>query len=163
MKTWTLFDLARQTMIAAIYAVLVYIFSFASFGLIQFRIAEALMILVFFDKKSVVGLTLGVFVSSLIYGAIPLDLILGPIATLFAGIFMMIFKKKPILSMIFPALFNGVIIGYVLTYGYLLGTLGVTMSSVFIGEVAVLYLLGLPLYLVLKKNKGFLEFFDQRK
>ncbi len=118
MKTWTLFDFARQTMIAAIYAVLVYIFSFASFGLIQFRVAEVLMILVFFDRKSVVGLTIGVFVSSLIYGAIPLDLIFGPIATALAGLAMIMLKKKPILAMIFPALFNGIIIGYVLTYGY---------------------------------------------
>jgi uncharacterized membrane protein len=162
LKTWTLFDFARQTMIAAIYAVLVYIFSFASFGLIQFRVAEVLMILVFFDRKSVVGLTIGVFVSSLIYGAIPLDLIFGPIATALAGLAMIMLKKKPILAMIFPALFNGIIIGYVLTYGYQLGLLNITIPSVFLGEFAVLYILGLPLYLVLRKHRGFLEFFDKQ-
>jgi hypothetical protein len=71
-------------------------------------------------------------------------------------------KKKPILAMIFPALFNGIIIGYVLTYGYQLGLLNITIPSVFLGEFAVLYILGLPLYLVLRKHRGFLEFFDKQ-
>jgi len=42
MNTYVLKDVLKQTMIAAIYVVLVYVFAFASFGLIQFRIAEVL-------------------------------------------------------------------------------------------------------------------------
>ena len=160
MKHWSTLDLARQTMIAAIYAVLVYGFSFASFGLVQFRVAEVLMIFVFFDKKSIIGLTFGCFVSSLIYGADIMDIIFGPIATLLAGISMWSLRKKPYLAMIFPAIFNGIIIGIILTYVYLLAPLYISMPSVFIGEFVILYALGLPLYIVLKKNKGFLEFFN---
>lgn len=160
MKHWSTFDLARQTMIAAIYAVLVYVFSFASFGLVQFRVAEVLMIFVFFDKKSIIGLTLGCFVSSLIYGADITDIIFGSFATMLAGSAMWLLRSKPFIAMIFPAIFNGIIVGIILTYVYLLGPLIITMPSVFLGEFVILYGLGLPLFLILKKNKGFLEFFE---
>lgn len=160
MKNWSTRDLARQTMIAAAYAVLVYVLSFASFGLVQFRIAEVLMIFVFFDKKSIVGLTVGCFISSLIYGADVFDIIFGSMATALAGLSMWYLRKRPVIAMIFPAIFNGIIVGMLLTYVYLSGPLYITMTTVFIGEFAVLYILGLPLFLVLKKNKGFLEFFN---
>lgn len=161
LKNWSTRDLARQTMIAASYAVLVYVFSFASFGLVQFRIAEVLMIFVFFDRKSVVGLTVGCFISSLIYGADIFDIIFGSFATMLAGLSMWHVRKKPYFAMIFPAIFNGIIVGLLLTYVYLAGPLYITMTTVFIGEAAVLYILGLPIYLILRKNKGFLEFFNE--
>ena len=157
MKHWSTQDLARQTMLAAAYAVLVYVFSFASFGLVQFRIAEVLMIFVFFDRKSVVGLTIGCFVSSLIYGADIFDIIFGSFATLLAGLAMSFLREKPYISLLFPAIFNGIIVGLLLTYVYIAGPLYITISTVFIGEFTVMYLLGLPLYIVLRKNKGFLE------
>jgi len=159
LKTWTTNDLVRQTMLAAIYATLVYIFSFASFGLVQFRIAEVLMIFIFFDKKSIVGLTIGCFVSSLIYGADIFDIIFGSLATFIAGYAMWFLREKPLIALLAPALFNGIIVGLILTYVYLAGPLYISMPSVFIGEFAIMYVIGLPLYLILKKNKGFLEFF----
>lgn len=159
MKNWSTQDLARQTMLAATYAVLVYVFSFASFGLVQFRIAEVLMIFVFFDKKSIVGLTIGCFISSVIYGADIFDIIFGSMATALAGIAMSMLKNKPYIAMIFPAIFNGIIVGLILTYVYIAGPLYITMSTVFLGEFAVLYVIGLPIFLILKRNKGFLEFF----
>lgn len=160
MNRWSTKDFLMQAMIAAIYTVLVYVFRFASFGLIQFRVAEVLMILVFFDKKSIVGLTLGCFISNWISGAIVIDIFLGPVGTLAAGLLMAQFKKKPYLALSFPAITNGVVVGLILTYGYLLGPLWITMPAVFIGEFAVLYIIGLPLHILLKRNKGFLEFFN---
>lgn len=160
MNRWSTKDFLMQAMIAAIYTVLVYVFRFASFGLIQFRVAEVLMILVFFDKKSVIGLTLGCFISNWISGAIVIDIFLGPLGTLSAGLLMVYFKKIPKFALSFPAITNGIVVGLILTYGYVLGPLYITIPAVFIGEFAVLYILGLPLYLLLKQNKGFLEFFN---
>lgn len=161
MKSYVLKDFVKQALIASIYVVLVYVFSFASFGLIQFRVAEVLMILVLFDKKSVIGLTLGCFVANLIGGAILVDVLIGPLATLLAGILMHMTKKHIMLALIWPAVTNGVIIGLILTYGYLLGPVWITMPSVFLGEFAVLYVLGLPIYLALKNNEGFIEMFQK--
>jgi len=159
MNRFVLKTVLMQAMIASIYVVLVYVFQFASFGLIQFRVAEVLMILVLFDRKSVVGLTLGCFVANLVGGAILIDVIIGPMATLLAGIAMIMTKSYPKITMIWPAVMNGIIIGFILTYGYLLGPLYITIPSVFIGEALVMYLIGLPVYLVLSKHQGFNELF----
>lgn len=159
MNRFVLKNVLMQAMIASIYVVLVYVFQFASFGLIQFRIAEVLMILVLFDHKSLIGLTLGCFVANLVGGAILIDVIIGPIATLLAGILMILTQHHPKVAMIWPAVMNGIIIGLILTYGYLLGPLYITIPSVFIGEALVMYLIGLPVYLVLAKHQAFHELF----
>ena len=156
-------DLILQTMIAAIYVVLVYVFQFASFGLIQFRIAEVLMILVLFDKKSVIGLTIGCFFANLLGGAILLDVIFGTLATTIAAILMIITKKWIWISFLMPAIINGLIVGLLLTYAYDLGMLYITIPSVFIGEFLVLFVIGLPLYRALKDNSHFIELFNQKK
>lgn len=163
MKKMVLKDLILQTMIAAIYVVLVYVFQFASFGLIQFRIAEVLMILVLFDKKSVIGLTIGCFFANLLGGAILLDVIFGTVATTIAAVLMIITKKWIWLSFLMPAIINGIIVGILLTYAYDLGMLYITIPSVFIGEFLVLFVIGLPLYRALKDNSHFLELFNQKK
>jgi len=159
MKKMVLKDLILQTMIAAIYVVLVYVFQFASFGLIQFRIAEVLMILVLFDKKSVIGLTIGCFFANLLGGAILLDVIFGTLATTIAAILMIITKKWIWLSFLMPAIINGIIVGILLTYAYDLGMLYITIPSVFIGEFLVLFVIGLPLYRALKDTSITNDFF----
>jgi len=150
-----------QAMVATIYVALVQLFHFASFGLIQFRIAEILMIFVLFDKKYIIGVTLGCFVANLIGGGLWFDVIFGSLATLIASWLMVLSKSKLGLAMLWPAIINGLIVGLFLTYGYLLGPLYLTIPSVFIGEFAVLFVLGLPLYYGLKKNKGFMEFIQK--
>jgi uncharacterized membrane protein len=162
MNKLVLKDFIMQAMIAAIYVVLVYVFQFASFGLIQFRIAEVLMILVLFDKKSVIGLTVGCFVANWVGGALVIDIIFGTLATTLAAIFMIYTKKIIWLSLLMPAIFNGIIVGLILTYAYDLGMLYVTIPSVFIGEFAVLFIIGLPLYNALKDNQNFNEFFQKK-
>lgn len=159
MKTWTNHDLIRQSMLAAIYVVLVYIFSFASFGLVQFRLAEMLMIFIFFDKKSIVGLTVGCLIANWVGGALVIDIFVGSLATLIGGYLMWSFKKWPAFALLFPVLSNGIIVGLILTYAYVLAPLYISIPLVMLGELAVLYIIGLPVYLVLKRNQGFLEFF----
>jgi uncharacterized membrane protein len=158
MKKIVLKDYVMQAMIASIYVVLVLIFNFASFGLIQFRIAEVLMIFVLFDKKYIIGVTLGCFVANWLGGALWFDIVFGSMATMIAGIFMVLFKNKILVALLFPAIINGLIVGFYLTYGYLLGPLFLTIPSVFIGEFVVLFFLGYPVYIALSRNKGFMEF-----
>ncbi|MDX9691311.1 MAG: QueT transporter family protein [Acholeplasmataceae bacterium] len=163
MNKMILKDFILQTMIAAIYVVLVYVFQFASFGLIQFRIAEVLMILVFFDKKSVLGLTVGCFLANLLGGALPFDVIFGTLATTLAAIMMILTKKMLWLALLMPAIINGIIVGIMLTYVYDLGFLYITIPAVFLGEFAVLFLIGLPLYKALEHNQHFNELFEKNK
>ncbi len=146
----TLIDLVRQSIIASIYIILVYAFSFMSFESIQFRIAEILLILVFFDKKSVIGLTIGVIVANLASPMLPYDMTFGVLATLISLAFLLLFRKWPYIALIFPAIINGLIVGLIL---YLAMGLPYLFSSlyVFIGEFVVVYIFGLPIYYILKK------------
>lgn len=54
-------NIALTAAITAIYAVLTLSLGFISYGPIQFRVAEIMMLLAFLDKGYIVGLTLGCF------------------------------------------------------------------------------------------------------
>lgn len=150
MKKFTLIDLVRQSIIASIYVILVYAFYFMSFKSIQFRIAEILLILVFFDKKSVIGLTFGVIVANLASPMLPYDMTLGVLATIISLTFLLILKKWPYIALIFPAIINGLIVGLIL-YLALDLPYWINVLYVFIGEFTVTYIFGLPVYYILKK------------
>ncbi len=158
MKNMVLKDLIKQSMIATIYVILVYTLSFASFGVVQFRVAEVLMVLVLFDKKSIIGVTIGCFVANLLGGAIIIDVIFGTLATAIAGYLMVLTRKKVGIALIWPAVVNGIIVGLILTYGYLLAPIYISIPSVFFGEAVVLYALGLPVYLAIKESSSLSDF-----
>jgi uncharacterized membrane protein len=157
MNAFSLKTMTTQVVIAAIYVVFVLVFQFMSFQLIQFRIAELLMVLVLFNPKHMVGLTIGCFLANLIGGAILVDVIFGTLATTLAAALMILLKSKPGIALIIPAIINGIVVGLILTYGYLLGPLWMTMGSVFIGEFVVMYTFGFVTYRVIKNNPHILE------
>lgn len=154
-----------QAMIAAIYVVLVYVFQFLSFSQIQFRIAELLLILIFFDKKNAIGLILGTFLANWFFSPFGwIDVMVGTFASVVAIGLMMLFVKKPFIALIFPAVANGIIVGLMIVYFEGLPvlswvSLGI-MGFVFLGEAVVMYALGLPVYLNLRRNEHFLSLFS---
>lgn len=147
----------RQSMIAAIYVVVLLIFHSISFGPIQFRVSEALMVLVLFNNKNLIGVTLGCFVANLIGGAIAIDVIFGTMATAIAGVLMIFTKNHVLVALFWPVIVNAIVIGLILAYAYEFGPFELMASSVFLGQFVVIYFLGLPLYLALRKNKSFIE------
>ena len=62
--------------IAAIYTILTIILAPISYGPIQFRISEIMMLLAFVDPIYIIGLTLGCFISNILGGFGILDIIL---------------------------------------------------------------------------------------
>lgn len=143
-------DLVRQALIAALYVVLVLIFHWLSFDAIQFRVAEILLILIFFDKKSIIGLTIGSIVANLFSPMLLYDLAFGVMATIITLCLMLLFRKYPIIALLIPSLINAPIIGFMLTLAtnapFWLSTI-----QVFIGEFVVTFIFGLPVYMLLKK------------
>ena len=91
--------ITQNAVIAALYFVLTLISSPLSFGLIQFRISEFLMLLCFFRKDYVIGVTVGCFLSNLAMSATILgaggwiDLLIGTAATLISGLIMPYTKR----------------------------------------------------------------------
>src|SRR5665648_36936 len=74
--------LVRVAMIAAIYVVLNIIFAPISYGPIQVRIAEALVILPFIDSSAIMGLFLGCILANFIGPLGMVDVIGGSLCTL---------------------------------------------------------------------------------
>ncbi|MDP4120275.1 MAG: QueT transporter family protein [Bacillota bacterium] len=154
--------ITQSAVIATLYAALTYAQGFLLPGttsfVIQFRASEALMMLALLTPAAIPGLTIGCFVFNIgNAGALPFDWWLGTLATLLAAVSMYWLRnvkvfKIPIFAALMPAIFNGIIVGYELTFFGIPGLFGkITFISnaicVAIGEAAVLLVLGLPFYL----------------
>ena len=148
--------LAQGAMIAALYAGLTYMQNFLIPGsatwAIQFRLSEALCVLAFFTPAAIPGLSAGCFLFNLTYGAaLPLDALVGTLATALACGGMYLTRKLPAIGLCLPALFNAFLVGWELTV-YIGGDFWLNALYVAIGELAVLFTLGWLLYTTMKKR-----------
>ena len=143
--------IVKSALMAAIYVVVTLAFQFMSYGPIQFRISEILILLVIINPTYTVGLTIGCLLANFASGYGIHDLILGPLATLISCIFINITVKKIkgtkgiIIASLWPAIFNGLIIGimiHVLSNAPLL----LTMGQVAFGEFVVITIIGIPIF-----------------
>jgi len=156
--------LAQAAIIAALYAAVTLAVPFLSYGPVQFRLAEALTILPVLTPAAIPGLAIGCFIANLgsPYGMV--DIIFGTLASLLASICTyrlrnIQWKRLPWLSALMPVLFNGVIIGAMLAY-VLFDTFAwqnmlLFGSQVAAGQFVVVFALGLPLTVLLRKTRIF--------
>lgn len=154
--------LVHGAIIAAMYAVLTHMQNLlipdSATWAIQFRASEALCVLVLFTPAAIWGLAVGCLVFNLTYlGALPLDFVVGTLATVLAAVSMWKFrsvciKGYPLLGMLMPALWNGLLVGWELDV-YIGGGFGINALYVAIGETAVLLTLGTALYYAIKARK----------
>ena len=150
--------LVKAGIIAAIYVVLVIIFSFSSFGPIQFRVAEAMTILPFFTSAAIPGLFVGCLIANILGGAVIWDIIFGSLATLIAAFLSFKLRKQALLVPIPPIVVNSLVVGIILklAYGVPEGLLFL-MGSVFLGQLVAVYGLGM---ILLKALTPFKTMFD---
>jgi|SRR5665647_1885481 len=160
--------LATSAVIAALYVVLTLPFAQFAFGPIQFRLAEIMVVLPILTPAAIPGLTLGCFLANLLnpmnLGVI--DIVFGSLATLIAAVLTrwIILKTirisarpRDILALVPPVIINAVIVGiylsYLLTDGPVTALL-IAMNILYVGlsEAAVVYALGFPFLLVLRKT-----------
>ena len=139
--------IATYALVASVYTVLSLVVAPFSFGQIQVRLGEMLMLLCLLDKEYVYALTLGCFLTNLIgiiTGMNPmiLDIIVGTAATFIAGTLVYKFRniltfKKPLFSISWVAIVNGVLVGLELAYYFKFGTIEtlLTMIYVAVGEM----------------------------
>ena len=148
-------NLVHCATICALYVALTHLQNLLSPGsatwAIQFRASEALCVLAFFTPSAVLGLTLGTLLFNITYAqALPLDFLLGSLATLLAALAMYHSRKwtirgYPLFGLLMPALFNALIIGWELSI-YIGGAFWFNALTVAIGELGVLLTLGSALY-----------------
>ena len=100
-----------------------------------------------------IGLTVGCLLANLLHGAVLLDIIFGSLATFLAALMTYKTRKNIYIAAVWPAVFNGLIVGLLLKFAYHLETpLYLLMLSVAAGELAICYILGIPLAKALDKT-----------
>ena len=148
--------MVRAAVIAGLYVVLTHlqnlIFPNSASMAIQFRASEALCVLVFFTPAAIPGLAVGCLLFNVTFiGSLPLDFLVGTLATLGATGSMWLLRKLPFVGILMPALWNAALVGWELT-AYIGGGFWINALCVAIGEAAVLLTLGLVLYYSLKSR-----------
>ena len=155
--------MTQGALIAAVYVILNLlqnaIFPNSTSMAIQYRAAEALCVLAFFTPAAISGLSVGCLLFNLIgYAAVmPLDLLFGTLGSLFAAWSMYILRKvrickTPVLGLLMPSVFNGLLVGLSLhiTYGL---AFWLNAAYVALGELAVMLTLGIALYWLFERYK----------
>lgn len=168
--------LCRAAIIAALYVALTYLAMLFGLdkGAIQVRISEALCVLPAFFPEAIGGLYVGCLIANILTAAAPLDIALGPVATLVGaiGAYLLgrLIRKGNIKNFLFKCLVpvptiiaNTLVVPFVIYICYtapseraisLIPFFGLT---VFIGEVIAAGVLGMLLYIAVGKNKKYLE------
>ncbi len=172
-------SIAQAGMIAAVYGALsvitIQFLGGLAWGPVQFRVSEAVTVVAFFTPAAIPGLTIGSVVANLYAFATtgnPLslfDVVLGSLGTLLGAWWTWRFRSKTWLGLLGPVVTNSLIVPTYLPL--LLRSLGLTeipvlgislsgswlplylslVVSVAIGEAAVMYGLGLPLLIALRR------------
>jgi len=149
-------ELTRLAIVAAIYVVLTMAVAPISYGPIQFRISEILLLLVFYKPKYAYSLVIGCFIANLFspYGWI--DLLLGTGQTLVTVLLITVAQKNkmPLWLSSLAATITTPLIGVAI---YLASGAGVlfwlTTGQIAIGEFVVVSIIGVALFKALERNK----------
>ena len=169
MKPLSVRRLTFAALIAAVYAVVTILTASFAYGPVQFRIAEALCILPFFLPFTTWGLFVGCILANIISPVGILDVVFGSLATLGCCLCTAAIGRRwdgeswggQILACLMPVIWNAVIIGLLLALFYAEeGKAKIVLfflygAEVGVGELAVMFILGLPLMRWLMKAKFF--------
>lgn len=155
MKNNNIKFIAEAAIIAALYAALTWIFAPISYGSIQFRISEILVLLVVLNPKYAVSLILGCFIANTTSSLGWYDMLFGTLATTLAIIPMIYVRKMPIAAL-FPVISNAIIVPIELGLAFDMWGAGFWYNvwTVGLGEFVVLYFLAIPVMSVISKNEA---------
>lgn len=168
MKTKSTVYIVQAAVIAALYAALTILQNTLLPGTasmaVQFRVAEVLTILAVFTPAAIPGLTIGCVIANISSLSVlgPYDMIFGSLASLLAAVLMHLLRSKrlfklPVASALMPALANGIIVGFEIEFffvegGFHFGDFLFQGGCVALGELGVLFVLGLPLARLIEKQ-----------
>lgn len=138
-------NLAQGALIAALYTVLTLASSALGLasGVIQVRLSEAMTILPIFTPAAVPGLCVGCFISNIITGCAPMDVVCGTLATLIGALLTARLANYKVLASLPPIIANSLIIPWILTLVYNFeGSVLYFTVTVFAGELVAAGILG---------------------
>ena len=151
--------LVYGAVLAAIYVILTHLQNLLLPGttsmVIQFRLSEALCVMALFTPAAIPGLSIGCLLYNLTNaGAMPLDPVLGTLATALACGTMWLTRKLtiknyPLPALLCPAIWNALLVGWELQL-YFGGGFWLNALYVAIGELAVLLVPGSILWYAIR-------------
>jgi uncharacterized membrane protein len=171
--------IAQAGVIAAVYgAVTLLTLAFGgvlAWGPVQLRVSEAVTVLAVFTPAAIPGLTIGSFIANLanpqaVWPFSALDVVFGSLGTLLGAIWSWRFRERSWLALLGPVVTNALIVPAYLPIlikaievhavsvsGVLLSEMslplyGATVATVAIGQAVVIFGLGLPLLIALRKT-----------
>lgn len=156
MKRFSPFQIAFAGILAALYAGTTILCAPFSYGAIQFRFAEALVVLCCFTPTAIWGMVIGCIGANVLSSVGMVDILFGSVATLLACLVTIKIKNVwlvPLPTIVFNALIIGAEIAFFVDTRAFLPAFALNALTVAIGEAVVLYLLGVPLLIYLRKSK----------
>lgn len=164
MKKSNLRFLLVSAMVAAIYFIFTVVPAPLSYGGIQFRFAEIMVLLVFVDKRYIPGLVLGCFLANLLspYGI--MDAILGPLGSLFSVVMIALTvrfgvgfvnnlneKRTRIIAALYVSSLWPVLSSVIIAFGLILAgdpaAYWYLVGSIAFGQFVVISVVGVPLFI----------------
>lgn len=155
--------ITKTALIAAVYAALTIGFSFMSYGQVQFRISEILVLFAFIEPKYTTGLVLGCILANLPSPLGVIDVVVGSIATFIAIMYIIWVrktfgynKKSLIIASLGPVISNALLVGWELKYLFQTPLL-INALYVGIGEFVVVTIVGTIVVNSIMKNDRVVE------
>lgn len=155
MKKLSTKRLAKLAAVAAIYVALTLSLSFMAYGNIQFRIAEALILLCFYKKDYGISLTLGCLIVNLFSPMGLVDVVFGTTATVLAVLLIYISPNVYVASLM-PVITNALIVGAELWWAFDM-PFAISALEVAAGEFVCVSILGVVLFKIIEKNNRFMR------
>lgn len=145
--------ISEAAAIAALYVAVTVAIGPLGNAAIQCRISEAMCILPIFTPAAIPGLAVGCLISNVATGCLWQDVLFGALATLIGAIGARLLRRVWWLAPLPTVVANTLIVPFVLSYAYGVPEgIPFLMLTVGIGEVISAYVLGVVLYLALRKN-----------
>lgn len=148
-------NMIKISLVAASYFVLTVLIAPLSYGEIQIRFAEILLILCVFDKRYAISLIIGCALANIASPFGVIDIIFGTMQTAVAAI--LIGHLRPVWLSLILATLSMVIIGVEIAYLTDLSMWWLLSLQVMAGEAIVLFVIAYPLSFVLRKSKTFMN------
>lgn len=149
--------LVKSAVVAALYAVLTLLLPVASYGPIQFRFSEILVLLVFYNKRFIPGLVLGCAIANLFSPMMLFDVVFGTLSSYIA--FRLMLKAKNLyVASIFPVLL--VAVPAIGTWLILASdeVFFVLLMQFMLSEFVMVSIIGVMIFKILEKNEVFMSY-----
>ncbi len=153
-RKFTTRDLVIQALVAATYVGLTWALPVFSYGAIQFRIAEVMTLLAFFNPSFIYGLTIACIISNLLSPFGMIDVVFGSLAT-FVALFAMSKIKNIWIASLMPAFSAFIIALGIIIASQEPSIYFIVSGEIFVSQFLVVTVIGVPVFKMLMQNDKF--------